>query len=96
MGPNPDEYALPEFYVGKVWNLTDPKSYEGPFYCVSGQLAAARFPGVPRGPSVQACASTKDDGTPGAYSLVLGGSDVATSLSSSITKYYYYGEYPSR
>ncbi|HKV81574.1 MAG TPA: RHS repeat-associated core domain-containing protein [Candidatus Sulfotelmatobacter sp.] len=47
VNPNADAYALPEFYVGKVWNLTDPKSYEGPFYCVSGQLAAARFQECP-------------------------------------------------
>ncbi|HEY6248722.1 MAG TPA: RHS repeat-associated core domain-containing protein [Candidatus Angelobacter sp.] len=91
---NPAGLALPEFYVGAVWNVEHAEDYAGPFFCASAQVAAVKFPGVPRGPNVQVCSSTKSDGTPGAYSIVIGGSGILSSLSASITKYYFYGETP--
>lgn len=77
-------------YVGLAYRVPVSGSYSGPFYCSSLNSRDISRWKLPVTPNVQVCSSTKEDGSPGAYSWtanIRGRSD-AFRLAASYTTYY--------
>jgi RHS repeat-associated protein len=78
-------------YIGAVWNVKNPEDYAGPFYCTSGSLLLGIM-GIHLSPNATLCSAEN-----GVFSVTtdltgLGGGPKG-SAGSSITRYYFEGEW---